>query len=180
MSNQSYQGREVYIVDGSRTPFLKAAGKPGSFTSADLAVSTVKQLMARQKFSPENFDEVITGAAMPSPDEANISRVISLRVGCGKKVPAWTVMRNCASGMQALDNAATNITSGRADLVLAGGVDAMSHAPIMYNKKAVLWFAAMAKAKTFGQKAAAFAKIRPQYFLAPVIALLRGLTDPVV
>ncbi len=180
MKNKAYQGRDVYFVDGSRTPFLKARAKPGPFTSSDLAVATTKQLLTRQNFEPTEFDEVITGAAMPSADEANISRVISLRLGCGKKVPAWTVMRNCASGMQALDSAATNISSGRADLILAGGVDAMSHAPLVYNHQAVNWFAEMAAAKSTGQKALTFLKARPQYFLNPIIALLRGLTDPIV
>lgn len=179
-TKKAYQGREVYIVDGSRTPFLKARGKPGPFTNADLAVATTKQLLIRQNFEATEFDEVITGAVMSSADEANISRIISLRLGCGKKVPAWTVMRNCASGMQALDSAATNISCGRSELVLAGGVDSMSHAALLYNRQAVNWFAEMANAKSAGQKALLFLKARPHFFLAPVIALLRGLTDPVI
>src|SRR5436190_1522025 len=109
MTKSAYSGRTVYIVDGSRTPFLKARSEPGAFAASDLAVATCQQLLARQSFEPTEFDEVITGIAMPSEDEANISRMIALRIGCGKKVPAFTVMRNCASGMQALDNAAQNI-----------------------------------------------------------------------
>ena len=54
-------------------------------------------------------------------DEVNIGRVAALRMGCGQKVPGWTVMRNCASGMQALDSAIANIRAGRSNLVLAGG-----------------------------------------------------------
>jgi acetyl-CoA C-acetyltransferase len=57
------------------------------------------------------------------------------------QVPAWTVMRNCASGMQALDSAMANIQNGRSQLVLAGGVDALSHAPLLYNEAMVRWFA---------------------------------------
>ncbi len=57
-----------------------------------------------------------------------VGRVVALRMGCGHKVPGWTVMRNCASGMQALDSAANNIIAGRSGLVLAGGVDALSRA----------------------------------------------------
>jgi len=171
--------RPVYIVDGRRTPFLKAAGKPGPFAASDLAVQAGRQLLARQPFEPAEFDEVIMGCMMPSPDEANIARVIALRLGCGKRVPAWTVQRNCASGMQALDSAYHNIASGLSDLVLAGGVESMSHAPVQYNHKMVHWLAQWSRAKTLGQKAAALARLRGAH-LVPVIALLRGLTDPVV
>src|SRR3990167_1556003 len=121
--------RDVYIVDGARTPFLKAKGAPGSFSASDLAVQTGKELLSRQSFSPTELNEVIIGCVMPNPEEANIARIISLRIGCGKAIPAWTVQRNCGSGMQALDSAAKDIAMGRSDLVLAGGAEAMSRAP---------------------------------------------------
>jgi acetyl-CoA C-acetyltransferase len=169
----------VYVVDGARTPFLKARTGLGPFTASDLAVNAARPLVLRQPFSPDAFDEVILGAAMPSADEANIARVVSLRLGCGDKVPAWTVMRNCASGMQALDSACVNIIAGRARLVLAGGADAMSHAPLLYGPAMVNWLAAWYAAKNFGQKAALATRFRLSH-LAPVIAILRGLTDPIV
>lgn len=171
-------GREVYVVDGNRTPFLKAKGI-GPFTGSDLAVAAGIPLLNRQPFSPKEIDEVIIGSAMPGPDEANIARVVALRLGCGDKVPAFTVMRNCASGMQAIDNAALQIANGRSDLVLAGGTDAMSHAPLLFNKKMAGWLASWFAAKSMGQRLALMTKFRPSY-LAPVIALLRGLTDPIV
>ena len=145
--------KRVYVVDGARTPFLKAKSKPGPFSGGDLAVGCGRPLLARQKFSPDAFDEVIVGAAMPSADEANIGRVIALRLGCGDKVPAWTVMRNCASGMQALDSAYVNILAGKSHLVLAGGTDAMSHAPLLFGPKMVNWLADWYGAKSFGQRA---------------------------
>ncbi|BCA95480.1 acetyl-CoA acetyltransferase [Legionella antarctica] len=171
-------GRDVYIVDGSRTPFLKAKGI-GPFTGSDLAVAAGMTLLNRQPFAPTELDEVIIGSAMPGPDEANIARVIALRLGCGDKVPAFTVMRNCASGMQALDNAAMQIASGRSNLVLAGGTEAMSHAPLLFNQKMTAWLASWFAAKSVGQKIGLATQFRPSY-LAPVIALLRGLTDPIV
>lgn len=171
-------GREVYVVDGSRTPFLKAKGV-GPFSGSDLAVAAGQALLNRQPFSPTDIDEVIIGSAMPGPDEANIARVIALRLGCGNKVPAFTVMRNCASGMQALDNAAMQIATGRSELILAGGTDAMSHAPLLFNQKMAAWLARWFSAKTIGQRAGLLTQFRPSY-LAPVIALLRGLTDPIV
>jgi acetyl-CoA C-acetyltransferase len=173
------KARRVYVVDGARTPFLKAQKGPGPFTGSDLAVHAGQPLLLRQPFTPDAFDEVIVGAALPSADEANIARVVSLRLGCGEKVPAWTVMRNCASGLQALDSAYVNILAGRSSLVLAGGTDAMSHAPLLYGPAMVTWLANWYAAKSIGQKAALATRFRLSY-LAPVIALLRGLTDPVV
>ena len=171
--------KKVYVVDGARTPFLKATGKLGPFSGGDLAVGGARALLARQKFSPTAFDEVIVGAAMPSADEANIGRVVALRVGCGDKVPAWTVMRNCASGMQALDSAYMNILAGKSHLVLAGGTDAMSHAPLLFGPAMVNWLADWYAAKSFGQRAGVVTKFRLSY-LVPVIAILKGLTDPIV
>jgi len=170
--------RPVYIVDGSRTPFLKARGKMGPFPAADYAVACGRALLSRQVFEPGMIDEVIMGCVMPSPDEANIARVMALRLGIGNDVPAWTVQRQCASGLQALDCAALEITNKRADIILAGGVECMSHAPILYNESMVNWLAALNGAKTLGQRLKVISKIRPGHF-KPIISLLRGLTDPI-
>jgi acetyl-CoA C-acetyltransferase len=174
-----YAGGPVYVVDGARTPFLKARGRPGSFSASDLAVGAARPLLARQKFGADAIDEVILGCAMPSVDEPNIGRVVALRLGCGNHVPAWTVMRNCASAMQALDSAARNIAIGDADLVLAGGTEAMSRAPLLYNDDMVNWFAGLSRARTPLEQLKQFARFRPGN-LKPVIAILKGLTDPVV
>lgn len=171
--------RPVYIVDGSRTPFLKARGKPGPFSAANLAVGAGQPLMARQTFEPGDLDEVIMGCVMPSADEANIARIIALRLGCEKHVPAWTVQRNCASGLQALDCAAQNIAHGRSDLILAGGVESMSHAPVLLAEKMVAWLGAWAQAKTLSARLKTLGQLKPAH-LKPIIGLIRGLTDPVV
>ncbi len=171
-------GREVYVVDGNRTPFLKAKGV-GPFSASDLTVAAGLPLFNRLPIHPSQLDEVIIGSAMPSPDEANIARVVALRLGCGDKVPAFTVMRNCASGMQALDNAALQIANGRSDLVLAGGTDAMSRAPLLFNEKMTVWLVRWYSAKSVGQRLNLITQFKFS-FLAPVIALLRGLTDPIV
>ncbi|MFQ5468854.1 MAG: acetyl-CoA C-acetyltransferase [Gammaproteobacteria bacterium] len=178
-TTRAVKGRPVYIVDGSRAPQLKARGKPGPFTASDLALGAARPLLFRQPFSPAAFDEVILGCMMPGPDEANIARVVALRLGCDKHVPAWTVQRNCASGMQALDCAFSNIASGRSDLILAGGTESMSHGPVLLNQQMVSWLGDFNRAKTPVQKIKALATLRPAH-LKPVIGLLRGLTDPVV
>jgi acetyl-CoA C-acetyltransferase len=116
---------------------------------------------------------------MPGVDEANIARIVALRLGCGERTPAWTVQRNCASGLQALDCAAQDIASGRAELVLAGGTEAMSHAPVLVSETMAAWLGAMSSARNVGAKLRAVAGFRPA-MLKPIIGLLRGLTDPVV
>src|SRR6266513_1156922 len=169
----------IYIVDGARTPFLKSRNRPGPFAASDLATDAGRAVLLRQPFSPPDLDEVILGCAAPSADEVNIGRVAALRMGCGHKVPGWTVMRNCASGMQALDSAINDIRAGRSNLVLAGGVDALSRAPLLFSAAMVLWLSNWYAAKTLGQRAALLARFKPG-FLAPVIGLMQGLTDPVV
>ena len=169
----------VYIIDGCRTPFLKSRNKPGPFAAGDLATAAGKVLLSRQPFAPTELDEVILGCAAPSVDEVNIGRVAALRMGCGFKVPGWTVMRNCASGMQSIDSAMANIQSGRAQLVLAGGTDALSHAPLLYSDRMVMWFSAFMTARTTAQKLALFLKLKPGELFNPVIGIMRGLTDPV-
>ena len=170
----------IYVVDGARTPFLKAQKGPGPFAASDLATQAGRALLLRQPFAPADLDEVILGCAAPSPDETNIGRMVALRLGCGKKVPGWTVMRNCASGMQAIDSAIANIQLGRSELVLAGGVDALSRAPLLYSDAMVRWFAGMMSLRTVNQKIRHFLKLRPAALLTPVIGLMKGLTDPVV
>ena len=172
--------KTIYVVDGARTPFLKAQKGPGPFAASDLATQAGRALLMRQPFDPSDLDEVILGCAAPSPDETNIGRMVALRLGCGKKVPGWTVMRNCASGMQAIDSAIANIQCGRSELVLAGGVDALSRAPLLYSDAMVRWFAGMMSLRTAGQKLQHFMKLRPAMLLTPVIGLMKGLTDPVV
>lgn len=178
-TTQTPTGRAVYIVDGSRTPFLKARGKPGPFSAADLAVSTGKELLLRQPFAPTDIGEVVMGCVMPREDEANIARIIGLRLGCGDSVPGWTVQRNCGSGMQAVDSAAEDITLGRYDLVLAGGTEAMSRAPLILSDAMTRWLASWQQARSLGQRLKLLSQLRPHFF-KPIVALVHGLCDPVV
>ena len=80
----------IYVIDGARTPFLKARNGPGPYSASDLAVQAGRALLMRQPFAPGNLDEVILGCASPSVDEINIGRVAALRLGCG---PAYRAGR---------------------------------------------------------------------------------------
>ena len=172
-------GRKVYIVDGSRTPQLKSRGKVGPFSAGDLAVAAAKPLLLRNNFPLDALDEVILGCMMPGEREANVGRVVALRLGIPQSVPAWTVQRNCASGMQSVDSAYKNIRNGDADLILAGGVEAMSRAPVLFNHTMVNWLGDFMRSRSIGQKLKTISKLRGKHF-TPVIALLHGLTDDTV
>ncbi|KFB09759.1 Acetyl-CoA acetyltransferase [Nitratireductor basaltis] len=177
--NASHTGdRPVYVVDGSRTPFLRARGEPGPFTPVDLAVQCGRPLLARQPFAAEAFDSVILGCVNVIADEMNPARVAALRLGMGAAMPAFTVQINCGSGMQSIDSAFRTIEAGKADLILAGGAEALSHAPLVLSRKAAGWFGRFATAKTTMDRATAVGAFRPE-MAKPVIGLERGLTDPI-
>ena len=171
--------RPVYITDGSRTPFIRARGRPGPFTPVDLAVECGRPLLLRQPFAPDAFDQVILGCVNVLADEMNPARVAALRLGMGDAMPAFTVQINCGSGMQSIDTAYQYIREGHSDLILAGGAEALSQAPLIFRKSAVEWYARMFGARDLWSRLKAVAGFRPS-FLKPVIGLERGLTDPVV
>jgi acetyl-CoA C-acetyltransferase len=170
--------RPIFIVDGSRTPFLKARSGPGPFTPVDLAVQCGRPLLARQPFPPNAFDQVILGCVNVIADEMNPGRVAALRLGMGESMVAHTVQINCGSGMQSIDTGYRYIREGVADLILAGGTEALSYAPLVWSAAGVRWFAGLAGAKGIGAKIMALLKMRPKYF-KPIIGLERGLTDPI-
>src|SRR5260370_6118305 len=171
-------GRPVFIIDGSRTPFLKARSGPGPFTPVDLAVQCGRPLLARQPFAPTAFDQVILGCVNGIADEMNTARVAALRLGMGEAMVAFTVQINCGSGMQSIDTAYRYIQEGISDLILAGGAEALSHAPLVWPQQGVRWFAGLAGAKGIFGKVAARAKARPSYF-KPSIGPDRDLTDQI-
>tara|TARA_R110002049_G_scaffold203654_1_gene374210 strand:- start:5447 stop:6745 length:1299 start_codon:yes stop_codon:yes gene_type:complete len=174
----SRHGQRVFLVDGARTPFLKARNRPGPFTPVDLAVQCGRPLLARQPFDRTAFDLVILGCVNVVADEMNPARVAALRLGLGEAMVAFTVQINCGSGMQSIDTAYRYIRDGSHQLILAGGAEALSHAPLVLRQSAVEWFGRMTTAKGPLELARSFAGIKPEFF-KPVIGLERGLTDPI-
>jgi acetyl-CoA C-acetyltransferase len=162
-------------VDGARTPFIRAKGR-GPFLASDLAVFAARALLLRLHILPTQIDEVITGSVMPSAYEANISRVVGLRLGLDESTPAWTVQRNCASGMQAVVSAMESIQRGQSHVVLAGGCEAMSQAPLLYSPAMVDWLLCLQQQKNILGKLKTAVALRPAFF-KPIVALLLGLKD---
>ncbi|WP_394244704.1 acetyl-CoA C-acetyltransferase [Halopseudomonas laoshanensis] len=172
-------GQPVYIIDGARTPFLKAGGRRGPFTPVDLAVQCGRPLLLRQPFLPQDFDQVILGCVNVVAEEMNPARVAALRLGMGEAMPAYTVQINCGSGMQSIDTAAQYIRNGSSDLILAGGTEALSHSPLLFSQPAVKWFSKVQGANNLPAKLGAMLQLRSG-FLKPEVGLVKGLTDPIV
>jgi acetyl-CoA C-acetyltransferase len=122
---------------------------------------------------------VILGCVNVLADEMNPARVAALRLGMGEAMTAFTVQINCGSGMQSIDTAYRYIREGVSDLILAGGAEALSQAPLIFRKSAVDWYARLFGARDLWSRLKAFAGLRPSFF-QPIIGLERGLTDPVV
>lgn len=169
----------LYIVDGVRTPFAKMGTTLAGCDAAELGRTATAALLARTGLDPALIDEVVFGCVGNPVDAANVGRVIALRAGIPESVPAITVSRNCASGFEAITQASDKAANGRGDIFLVGGAESMTNYPLIYNEGAVKKFAALGKAKSLGQKLAAFAAFRPKDLFAPKIALMLGLTDPV-
>lgn len=176
---ESRNTRPVYLVDGARTPFLKARGKPGPFSPVDLAVQCGRPLLMRQPIPVDAYDQVILGCVNVVPTEMNPARVAALRLGMGEAMPAFTVQINCGSGMQSLDTAYRYIRDGGADLILAGGTESLSHAPMVMSREAVDWLAGLNAASSPQDYLRQVTDFSVRDF-KPEISLEQGLTDPIV
>jgi acetyl-CoA C-acetyltransferase/acetyl-CoA acyltransferase len=170
-------GRLV-IVDGIRTPFCKMGTELASLGADELGRIAVSALLARTGIDPALIDEVIFGCVAQPPDAMNVARVIALRAGIPKSVPAFTVHRNCASGFEAITQAQEKLLAGRGSIFVVGGTESMSNIPLLFNSSAAKKFGKLARAKTFIERLNALAVFRPSDF-KPRIGLQLGLTDPV-
>lgn len=167
----------IAVINGVRTPMGKAGGAMRDLQADELGVIATKELLARLPFESKLIDEVIIGNVSQPAHAANIARVISLYAGIPKSVPAFTVHRNCASGMEAVSSAAVRIRAGEGKIYMVGGVESMSNIPLLFNKQMTMFYERLAKAKTTIEKLKVIASFRLN-FLSPVVGLMLGLTDP--
>lgn len=168
----------IAIISGFRSPMGKAGGALKKVTAHDLGARIVKEVMIRSKIDPKKIDEVIIGNVAQPAEAANIARVIALKAGLPESIPAFSVHRNCASGMEAMTSAVSKLRNGEAEIILAGGVESMSNIPLFFGKKMTALFAKLMKAKNLQQKLSSILSFRLS-FLKPVIGLMQGLTDPI-
>jgi acetyl-CoA acetyltransferase family protein len=167
----------VAIVAGARTPFVKMGGPLRDTHVADLARVAFQETLYRAHWPSERLDEVLLGNVVMPADAANPARVSALWAGVPARVPAMTVQRNCASGMEAIAEAAARIRAGQGRALLAGGAESMSTVPLLFPSESVERFSRLRRSRTLLQKATAAVTLRPRHF-RPVAALESGLTDP--
>jgi acetyl-CoA C-acetyltransferase/acetyl-CoA acyltransferase len=172
------KNKRVVIVDGVRTPYIKSWTLFNDLSASELGRIVVRELLEHLELDPQMVDEVIIGNVGQPADSANIARVIALKAGIPDQVPAYTVHRNCASGMQSVVSAYSQIMLGEAEIVIAGGVESMSNIPFFLSKKLQEIIQAFQKAKTLPDRFKVLSQIRPVH-LKPVVGLMLGLTDPV-
>jgi len=169
---------DLFIVDGVRTPFCKMGTALAGTDAVELGRTAASAVLARTGLDPAVIDEVIFGCVGQPAEAANPARVIALRSGVPDHVPAITVHRNCASGFEALTQAAEKIAAGRGNIFLVGGTENMSRYPLLYNEDAKSKYGELARAKTPTQKIGGLLKFRLSDF-APRVTLQLGLSDPV-
>jgi len=176
-SNTSINGR-LAIIDGVRTPFTKIGTELAGFDATELGRIAVSYLLAKTAIDPEMIDHTIIGCVSQPANASNIARVIALRAGVPRRVPAITVHRNCASGLEALTTAQEKLFAGRGEVFIVGGTESMSQVPMLFRAIAASKFARLGRARGIAGRATAMAAFRPADFV-PLIALKLGLTDPV-
>lgn len=133
--------REAFICDAARTPIGRFGGALAGVRADDLAALPIKALIARNSgVDWSEVDEVIYGGAnQAGEDNRNVARMAALLAGLPASVPGVTVNRLCASGLEAVAQAARMVKTGEAELVIAGGAESMTRAPFVMGKSAQAW-----------------------------------------
>src|SRR4051812_34386392 len=126
---------DAYIYDGLRSPIGRHAGKLAPMRPDDLAAEVIKEVVARNNIDPADISDVVLGCVnQAGEDSRNVARFAALLSGLPPTTPGVTVNRLCASGLQAVVDAARAVTVGEGDMYLAGGVESMSRAPYVMSK----------------------------------------------
>jgi acetyl-CoA acetyltransferase family protein len=168
----------IAIIDGLRSPIAKANGKLNDVSADTLGAIITKELVLRNDIDYKEFDEVIMGNVAQPANASNIARVMAIRAGFPQSTPAYTVHRNCASGMQSISSAIEKIHSKQGDLYLVGGMESMSNIPLLHSDEFRNFITKFSYSKSIGEKFKVLSTFRLR-FLKPTIGLITGLTDPI-
>ena len=165
-------GRRVAVVAGVRTPFTKAGTALKDARAVDLARYAARELLERTNLDGTEVDEVIFGQVVPSALVPNVGREVSLLPQLPKEIPAYSLNRACASANQAITAAQDQIALGNANVIIAGGAEALSDIPILASRRLADILVEASKAKSLAGRIKTFAKIRPRDLVpvSPAIA----------
>ncbi len=154
--NGKLNGRRAAIVAGLRTPFVKSGGDFRELGAVDLGAIVVNELVARSGIDPKEVDAVVFGQVIPSPTVTLVAREVVLRTELPRRVQAHTVARACATSIQAATDAADQIALGHAEVVIAGGAESLSDAPIFASRHLAQAIVEASRAKGIVGKVKAF------------------------
>src|SRR5436190_3145150 len=172
MPSYGSPGRRVAIVAGVRTPFARSGTTLKNLTSIQLGKHCVAELIQRSEIDGKLVEMIVYGTVVPSVVAPNIAREVSLLPMLPKGVQSFTVSRACASANQAITDAADQIALGHADVVIAGGAESLSNVPILHSRGMSEALVAASRAKSFGSRVTALARVRPRDLvpITPAIA----------
>ncbi len=169
-------GRRAAVVAGLRTPFVKAGTDFKDLSATDLGALVVNELVVRSGIAPKEFDSVVFGQVIPSKTVTLIGREMVLRSQLPRSVQAHTVARACATSIQAASDAASQIALGHADVVLAGGAESISDAPIFATRTLAQALVELSRAKGISDRLRVIARLRPKDFTPEPPALTEPTT----
>src|SRR3954465_1874119 len=131
--------RDVVIVGAARTPIGRYGGSLRSVHPADLGATAAKAALERAGVSASDVDEVLIGHGRQAGSGPNPARQVGIKAGVPDTVPAQTINKACASGMQTIATGAQSIMLGDAEVVLAGGIESMSRMPYLVDAEDARW-----------------------------------------
>jgi acetyl-CoA acetyltransferase family protein len=156
--------KRVAIIGGRRTPFVKAGTAFRDLSQLDLSAHAVRGIMEAFAIDPNKVDQLVWGRVLHDPRISNLAREIVFRLGLPATIRAWLVSNNCISSIHAVTDVADAVRLGRIGIGIAGGVEAMSDAPVLFGRAASKVFLAAALAKTPRDKLKVLARLRPKHF----------------
>src|SRR5438445_415988 len=168
----SRPGRRVAIVAGLRTPFVKAGTSFKDLSALELGKQVVGELVQRAEIPTKAIDQIVFGTVIPSVQLPNIAREVGLAAVLPKNVDAYSVVRACATSLQAMTSAADAIAMGEVDLAIVGGAEALSDVPISYSRPVAQAVVAASRGRTLMEKIQAFTEVSARDLLPvpPAIA----------
>jgi acetyl-CoA acyltransferase len=167
-------GRRAAVVDGLRTPFVKAGTDFRDLGAVDLGALVVNELVARNHLAPREVDNVIFGQVIPSTTVTFIGREMVLRSQLPRSVPGHTVARACATSIQATADGVDQIALGHSDCAIVGGAESLSDAPIFATRKLAQSLVELSKARTLAERLRLVARLR----LKDLTPVPPALTEP--
>lgn len=167
-------GRSVAVLAGTRTPFMRSGTAFRDVPAVELARHASRELLYRTGLPGRMVDEVIFGQVIPSVLVPNVAREVALLPQFPKHLPAYSLNRACASGGQAIANAADQIRLGHADTILAGGVESLSDVPVLHSRRFAQLLVELSKAKTVGARLGIVTRLR----LRDLVPITPAIAEP--